>query len=97
MNELPELNEALLDSAGLDELTSDIVTHTEILEVIVKNPGQRYAQEQSPSLDTGVESLKSGQAAGLQIRYRYEDAQWWDTIMATSDGFRLVRIRHVGM
>jgi hypothetical protein len=31
---------------------------------------------------------------GLQLRYRYQDADWWDTLMLVGDHFRLIRIRH---
>jgi len=31
---------------------------------------------------------------GLQIRYRHEDAEWWDTLMNQGERWRLVRIRH---
>ena len=38
--------------------------------------------------------LEERAVRGLQIRYRYDGADWWDTLMVLPEGWRLVRIRH---
>jgi hypothetical protein len=50
--------------------------------------------EQSLSLEQARQLLLEGRARGIQIRYHYDGADWWDTLMRTPQGIRLVRIRH---
>jgi hypothetical protein len=46
------------------------------------------------SLAEALEQLSSGTALGAQLRYSYKGADWWDTLLRTPNGFRLVRIEH---
>jgi hypothetical protein len=45
------------------------------------------------SLTEALEQLLSGAALGTQLRYSYQGADWWDTLLCAPDGFRLVRIQ----
>lgn len=94
---LPDLQQSVLDPDTLAQLFSDLGSLTEILEVIPKALAQGYVLEGSEiSLDEGRRMLLSGVVRGLQIRYQYQDSQWWDTLLpdAASGGFRIVRIQH---
>ena len=91
---LPELCEAGLDAGILAQLFDDIAGCTEVLAVLPKFADRRKVAEQSVSLSEGRALLASGEARAIQIRYRYEGAEWWDTLMNTPQGTRLVRIRH---
>ena len=92
---LPDLHQAILDAATLQQLSADIIACTELLEVIPKYAGNSYVQD-APSLTIheGIQLLATGELLGLQLRYRYEGALWWDTLMRTPAGIRLVRIQH---
>ena len=94
---LPDLQQSSLDPETLAQLFTDLATCTEILEVIPKAMAQGYVPESSViGLDEGREMLLSGNVRGLQIRYRYQGCQWWDTLLpdAQNGGFRIVRIQH---
>jgi hypothetical protein len=92
---LPEMRDAVLDAAALAALLRDIGTLTTIDEVIVKDrPGLARAPSTDVALDQVQRLLLAGEVRGVQIRYRHGGAIWWDTLMATPDGVRLVRIRH---
>jgi hypothetical protein len=91
---LADLHEAILDAATLERLFQDLAFCTEIIEIIPRYARHLLVAEQTVSLDQARELLLSGEARGVQIRYRYEGAQWWDTLMRTPEGVRIVRIRH---
>jgi hypothetical protein len=92
--ELPELNQAVLDAPTVDALFEDIHRCAQLIEVIVKHSTRSYASEGSFTAQQARQMLEDGSASSVQIRYFFEDAQWWDTLIRTGDGFRVVRIRH---
>ncbi|PQJ29299.1 hypothetical protein BSZ32_12900 [Rubritalea profundi] len=93
--ELPELAQGVLDSETLDQLVVDIETCTELLEVIPKFGADSYVKEgEVIDLRTAISMLTRGDLRGVQVRYKHEGSQWWDTLMATHQGVRLVRIQH---
>lgn len=92
---LPELNQALLDWLEIERLLRDIEQCTQIDEILPKLAPQGYAPEnRSLSLAEARELLQRRTVRGMQFRYRYDNAEWWDTIMIVGDHYRLVRIRH---
>ena len=94
---LPPLQQSALDPDTLAQLFVDLETCTEILEIIPKAMAQGYVPESSTlGLQEAKQMLLTGVIRGLQIRYRYEGCQWWDTLLpdAVSGGFRIVRIQH---
>jgi len=93
--QLADLHEALLDAPTLDRLFDDIAAATELLEVTIKGGRLQRAGDAPVQLEAARALLASGAARGVQIRYRFEGAEWWDTLLTVSEGVRLVRIRHV--
>lgn len=91
---LPDLHQATIDSATLDQLFRDIQEHADVTDVIPKFTQRGYVPEGPISLEEARKLLHSQSARGVQIRYRYEGSDWWDTIMTATPGYRLVRIRH---
>ncbi|MFW5877014.1 MAG: hypothetical protein ACOCXM_09775 [Myxococcota bacterium] len=95
MNEpLPDVHQAVLDGAGLDDLLRDVELAAELLGVTVKGGAHVHADEGEIPLSDARELLLDGAVRGMQLRYRFEGAEWWDTILRTPGGFRVVRIRH---
>lgn len=94
-----ELHEALLDAATLARLFDDIALATELLEVTVKGARFQHAFQQADrgpiQLEEARTLLLSGAVRGVQVRYRFDNAEWWDTLLNVPGGVRLVRIRHV--
>ena len=92
---LPELNTTELDAAQVEQLLRDIEVCTQITEIIPKYAMRGHvADTASVTLAQARELLATKAVRGLQLRYRYENADWWDTLMVMGDKCRLVRIRH---
>lgn len=93
-NELPEMTEAVLSDDEVAALVRDLHSLTEVDEIILKAGPGSADDESQPSLDEAAQLLLERNVRGVQIRYRYDDARWMDTLMPTAEGIRLVRIRH---
>jgi len=91
---MPDLCESLIDDATVAQLMHDIQACAEVLEVIPKYGAQRYVGETKVSLEEAARLIKQRAVRAVQVRYRYDDAEWWDTLAVTPDGVRVVRIRH---
>ena len=90
---LPELHEGLLDNAGLAALIRDIGTLGEGLEVVTKGGQVARATPGPVSLDEAHDRLRGRELRAVQFRYRFDKDEWWDTVTAVPNGFKLVRIR----
>jgi hypothetical protein len=76
-------------------LFADIENCTRVLGIIPKYSADTMVPDQSRlTLLEARSQLLSGQLRGLQIRYHYSGADWWDTLMVADSAFRIVRIRH---
>lgn len=91
---LPDLQKADLHPDTLRELFRDVAEHTELVSVTLKGVAEQYTDERPVDLGRAEALLGAGEVRGVQIRYRFDGAQWWDTLMRTPKGVRLVRIRH---
>jgi hypothetical protein len=92
---LPDLNQATLDWPGVEALLRDIAACTQVTEIIPKAAAQGYVTDGvALTLLEARRLLQERAVWGVQIRYRYEGADWWDTLMVLPGGWRLVRIRH---
>lgn len=93
---LPDLRTAQLDDEGVDDLLRDIEQCSELLEIVPKETVQDLIAEPAQRLTFADARalVRERRVRGLQIRYRHEGAEWWDTLMNRGAGWRLVRIRH---
>ena len=91
--DLPEINQGLLDAATLAQYYQDLEL-TRVFGVMVKGGPERYANEQSVPLETARQLLADRLCHGIQIRYIWQGEEWWDTLVSTGEGVRLVRIKH---
>lgn len=92
---LPELHSSSLDDAQVAQLLTDIEICTELTEILPKFAAQqRVPDTASVTLAQAREWLTTRAVRGLQLRYRYDGADWWDTLMQDGDRYRIVRIRH---
>lgn len=91
---LPQLQDALLDPETLAQLFRDIQRCAVVHEVLLKGSASLMASEKSVPLDEAELALQEKRVVGVQIRYWYEGTNWWDTLMHTHRGIRLIRIEH---
>ena len=76
-------------------LLADIEACTELTEILPKFAAQQYVPDAAAvTLAQAREWLATRTVRGLQLRYRYDGADWWDTLMQDGDRYRIVRIRH---
>lgn len=90
---LPDLIHGGLDQETLDALQRDYLGCCTLLAVLPKAGAGMTAPASIP-LDAGIAALRAGSLRGLQVRYHYDGAEWWDTLMRAPDGtLRIVRMQ----
>lgn len=91
---LPELHSATLDWDSVQRLLNDIEQCAQGIEILPKYAAQgRVPDAAAISLDQARELLADRRVRGLQLRYHYDGAEWWDTLLVAEGRFRIVRIR----
>lgn len=90
---LPALQEAHLDTALALRLLDDVARTAEVLEVTAKHAPRAHASAERLDIAAARRLLEEGAARGLRLRYRFEGAEWSDTLLAApGGGWRLVRM-----
>ena len=93
--QLPALHTTVLGAAQVEQLLGDIEACTELVEILPKYAAQgRVPDAAGVSLAEARMLLATRTVRGLQLRYRYDGADWWDTLIMAVEGYRVVRIRH---
>lgn len=87
------LHAAELDQPTIEQLFRDLAEYTEVLDITAKQRTGAYADAQKLSLADARDILLSRSARGVQIRYRWEGDEWWDTILVTPSAWRIVRVK----
>jgi len=89
---LPELHQTVLTTETQAALFADLEACTEILAVMPK-AGPGYVTPEEIGLKEGEALLNEGALRGLQIRYRYQNEEWWDTLINRNDQIHITRIQ----
>jgi len=98
LSQLPPMREALLSAEQIELLFADIEQFA--TDILLMQRSSRTAQatvskaSTSEQLSTAKNGLLSAKLKRLQIRYRWQNAAWIDTLESRPDGFRLIRIVH---
>lgn len=90
---LAAVQEAVLDDATLRQLFFDLSQLAEVLEVRLKAAERAYATHSVPTLEAARQAVSTREALAVQLRYRYGNAEWIDTLVRVETGFRLVRVQ----
>ena len=93
-NARPPVYDVVLDDATVAQLFFDVAHAAELVGITIKPLGARAATETQPSLDDAYRALAERSIAGVQLRYRFAEEEWWDTLIRAPNGTRLVRISH---
>ena len=89
--ELAEIYDQEIDEQRLAQILFDIDAAAELLDVNIKAGSRTHASVGKPDLSAAKAALDAG-ALGIQLRYRFEGKEWWDTIMRSASGrLRIVR------
>lgn len=89
---LPELHQTVLDSDTLSALIADLKACATILAVMPK-AGPGYVAPKNIELEEGAKLLERGELRGLQIRYEYQNEEWWDTLINRDGNIHITRIQ----
>ena len=74
-------------------MLADIEAHAEILGVTVKGGATARSDGAPWTLVEAIAALRERRIRGVQIRYRWQGDEWWDTLIADGAGARLVRMK----
>lgn len=92
---LPQVLEGLLDAPTLAALFDDVGATGGLLGVVIKQGRQASPPRGASALGAARDALREGRATAVQLRYRHDGREWWDTVMTAGPGaWRLVRIAH---
>ena len=90
---LADVQEAVLDDATLRQLFFDLSQLAQIVEVRLKAAERAYATDSAPTLEAARHAVSTREALAVQLRYRYGNSEWIDTLLRVDGGFRLVRVQ----
>ena len=97
--ESPETDAMLQDEiAGIKPIGQrhhpqlDLPGNKQIEDIRCKQLPERNAEVSSISAEEALEWLLERRVLGVQVRYRYQDQVWSDTILAGAAGHRVVRM-----
>lgn len=98
LSQLPPMREACLSDEQVQSLFSDIQLLGSNIQLMQRTFGSQRAHaaevESAEQLRIAKSELLNGRIARVQIRYRWQDSLWIDTLAKQDEGYRLVRISH---
>jgi hypothetical protein len=86
------MSNAILGHDELAALFQDYRVCAAGLQIQLKTGPGFVLPHGAPSLDDAEAMLRAGNIRGLQVRYRFGEQSWCDTLMPLPSGARLVRI-----
>jgi hypothetical protein len=86
------MSDAILGRDELAALFQDYRVCALDLQIQLKTGPGFVLPHRAPSLDDAEAMLLAGKIRGLQLRYRFGEQRWCDTLMPLPSGARLVRI-----
>lgn len=98
LSQLPPMREAVLTADDVRQLFADVETLA--TDVLLMQRASRTANatasrvHASENLNAAMKALLTGDVRRIQLRYRWENTAWIDTLEMRTAGFRLVRIAH---
>jgi hypothetical protein len=98
LSELPPMREAMLSAEQIRQLFTDIEELADnilLMQRTAQSPRAAVAHSTSSvNLVAARDAILTGQVPRLQIRYRWQNADWIDTLETRESEYRLVRITH---
>ncbi len=91
---VPLMVDGVIDATTLRRLFDDLAASAVILGLREKSGPTAYTGGDEPTPESALSRLLTGRVRAVQVRYRYADHEWTDTILTVPNGFRVVRCRH---
>ena len=87
--------EGILTKTRLCEYFDNLEANARDVEIIVaKGCATVHGEECEWTLSECKIFFLNRSVRGVQLRYLYQHSEWWDTLMWTQRGMKLVRIHH---
>lgn len=90
---MPQLLGGELDSASLGQLFDDLTSCADIDRVQVRSREGGRKDDRLTTLLEARDLIGGGCVSMVQIRYRYQDEVWCDTLLVRDGRVRLVRVK----
>ena len=87
----PKMYEASWQKQQIEQLFEDLQAGAEIQHVQVRTSDGGPQSDRAVSIQEAELLFRQGEAKAIQIRYRFENQNWCDTLMVHSDSVRIVR------
>jgi hypothetical protein len=81
----------VLTGDAVERFFEDLAFETSVLGILIQEPAVQ--SEGPPTLREARRMFLDKGAKGLQVRYVHRGVEWWDTLMHTQAGVRIVRVR----
>lgn len=89
----PEMLEAQWDRDQVNALFDDLSAGAQVEHVQVRSSARGGPNDRAVTLEEARELFDSQDAKAIQIRYRFEEDTWCDTLMVQSDTVKIIRTR----
>lgn len=90
---MPQLLGGELDATNLRQLFDDLASCAKIDRVQVRSHEGGRPDDRLTTLLEARDLIEGGSASMVQIRYRYQDEAWCDTLLVRDGRVRLVRVQ----
>ncbi|MEQ1826741.1 MAG: hypothetical protein ABL921_12380 [Pirellula sp.] len=91
---IPEMREALLHPEELRELGADLEKFATVHQVLCKSGARDRSPATNRSVLEAIENLIAKSITAIQVRYRFDNHDWTDTLVHDRDCVRLIRCQH---
>lgn len=88
---LAPLQSGELDDAMLTQVFRDIAQSAQLLSIMLKGGAETMAEAGPPTLDGALKLLRDRSVRAVQVRYIFENIEWWDTFIAGPINVKLLR------
>jgi hypothetical protein len=88
---VPILVENVVDADLLRQLFADLTQHAQMLSIQEKADPTAYTQSAPLTLEDALSRLLGPAPTRIQLRYRFDQTEWIDTILTTPTGYRVLR------
>lgn len=92
-SEEPEILEAHWDHDQVQSLFDDLQAGAQVEHVQVRCMTDGKPSDRTVTLHEAQQLLETKVAKAIQIRYRFEQEQWCDTLMVLPDSVKIIRTR----
>jgi hypothetical protein len=93
MTAMPEVFDGHMTRGQIAEYFGDLAAFSQVLDIMVKDRARSFGSTRVLSLAQAKELVENRMIRAVQLRYRFENREWRDTLLVDGDTYRLVRMK----